>query len=316
MTLLGRLRRVEPKNLIMPALSLVAAYALIGMLADIDFVAVWEIAEDATWSWIFMGFVVGQLAFFPEATAMLFATGHDLPFKPLVVLQVSVKWIGLAVPSAVGRVTMNTLFLRKFGISPTIALTQGALDSIAGFAVEAMVLLVALIVSDFTLDLDTSEMNWPVIAAIVILLIAGSVAAVLGIKRIREMVVPALVDAWDLLWSILRDPRRASGLLASNLASRSLLGTTLWLVLHAIGTPLSWVAALVVSLATNLLAGLVPIPGGIGVAEAVLTSFLIFFGLSAEEAFAAAVIFRIATFYIPAAEGLVAMKWLEKKGHL
>lgn len=36
----------------------------------------------------------------------------------------------------------------------------------------------------------------------------------------------------------------------------------------------------------------------------------------AEEAFAAAVIFRIATFYIPALEGFFAMKWLQKKGHL
>ncbi len=81
-------------------------------------------------------------------------------------------------------------------------------------------------------------------------------------------------------------------------------------------TPLPFVAALVATLATNLLAGLVPIPGGIGVAEAVLTSFLIVFGLPPEEAFAAAVIFRIATFYIPAAEGFFAMKWLEKNGHL
>ena len=74
--------------------------------------------------------------------------------------------------------------------------------------------------------------------------------------------------------------------------------------------------ALVATLATNLLAGLVPIPGGIGVAEAVLTSFLIVLGLSPEAAFAAAVIFRIATFYIPAGEGFFAMKWLEKNGHL
>lgn len=80
-------------------------------------------------------------------------------------------------------------------------------------------------------------------------------------------------------------------------------------------TPLSFVAALIATLATNLLAGLVPIPGGIGIAEAVLTSFLIVLGLSPEEAFAAAVIFRIATFYIPAAEGFIAMKWLETHGH-
>jgi len=312
----GKLRRVEWKSLIMPALSLVAAYALIGMLTDIDFVAVWDVVEGATWAWILLGFVVGQMAFIPEATGMLFATGYDLPLKPLVILQVSVKWIGLAVPSAAGRVAMNTLFLRKFGVSPTIALTQGALDGLAGFVVEAGVLLVALVASDLSFDLDTKDINLQMILLILGLLIAGSVVAVLRVKRLRELVVPALKDAWGLLWNILKDPKRTFGLLGSNLASRAVLATTLWFILHAIGTPLPFVVALVATLATNLLAGLVPIPGGIGVAEAVLTSFLIVFGLSPEVAFAAAVIFRIATFYIPAAEGLVAMKWLESNGHL
>lgn len=312
----GKLRRVEPKNLIMPGLSLVAAYVLIGMLADIDFAAVWEVAEDARWVWILVGFVVGQLVFVPEAAGMLFATGYDLPMKPLTILQVSVKWIGLAVPSAAGRVTMNTLFLRKFGVSPTIALTQGALDGLAGFAVEAGVLFTALIASDLSLHLDTTEVNWPLILLIVVVLIVSTVVAVLRINKLRKMIVPPLTDAWRLLWGILKDPKRTFGLLGSNLAARAVLATTLWFILHAIGAPLPFVAALVATLATNLLAGLVPIPGGIGVAEAVLTSFLIIFGLSPEEAFAAAVIFRIATFYIPAAEGFVAMKWLEKNGHL
>ena len=312
----GKLRRVEWKSLIMPALSLVAAYALIGMLTDIDFAAVWDVVEGATWAWILLGFFIGQTAFIPEATGMLFATGYDLPLRPLVILQVSVKWIGLAVPSAAGRIAMNTLFLRKFGVSPTIALTQGALDGLAGFVVEAGVLLVALVASDLSLDLDTKDVNWSMILLIVGLLIAGSVAAVLRIKRLRELVMPVLKDAWGLLWSILKDPKRTFGLLGSNLASRALLAGTLWFILHAIGAPLSFVAALVATLATNLLAGLVPIPGGIGVAEAVLTSFLIVFGLSPEAAFAAAVIFRIATFYIPAGEGFFAMKWLETNGHL
>lgn len=312
----GKLRRVEWKNLIMPALSLVAAYALIGMLTDIDFVAVWEVVEDATWAWIIVGFFVGQMAFVPEATGMLFATGYDLPLRPLVILQVSVKWIGLAIPSAAGRVTMNTLFLRKFGVSPTIALTQGALDGLAGFVVEAGVLLIAFVASDLSLDLDTKDINWQLFLLIVVLLIIGSAVAVLRVKRLRDLVVPALTEAWGLLWSILKDPKRTIGLLGSNFAARAILALTLWFILHAIGAPLSFVAALVATLATNLLAGLVPIPGGIGVAEAVLTSFLIVFGLSPEEAFATAVIFRIATFYIPAAEGFVAMKWLEKNGHL
>ena len=46
-------------------------------------------------------------------------------------------------------------------------------------------------------------------------------------------------------------------------------------------------------------------------AWSVLTSFLVLAGLGENEAFAAAVVFRIATFYIPAGEGFFATKWLE-----
>jgi uncharacterized membrane protein YbhN (UPF0104 family) len=247
---------------------------------------------------------------------MLYATGYPLPLKPLVVLQLSVNWIGLAVPSAAGRVTMNTLFLRKFGVPTTIALTQGAIDGVAGFMVEAGILLVAFIASDLTLDLDTDEINWQAILLIVAILIVGSVIAVLRVQRLRDMILPPLKDAWSNLRGVVKDPKRTLGLLGSNLAARIVLAITLWSILQAIGTPLPLVTCLVVTVATNLLAGLVPIPGGIGVAEAVLTSFLTIAGLGADEAFAAAVVFRIATFYLPAAGGFFAMKWLETNEYL
>lgn len=312
----ARLRRVRVQDLIMPLLSLVAASALLGMLSDIDFAAVWDVAQDASWAWIVVGFGIGHAVFFPDATGMLYATGYPLPLKPLVVLQISARWIGLAVPSAAGRVAMNTMFLRKYGVEPALALTQGVLDGLAGFVTEAGILLIALISSDLTLDLGTADINWPLLLAIVGILILAAVIAVFRIERLRESVLPALHKAWDMLWGLLRDPGRTFGLLGSNFASRVVLAVTLWCVLRAIGTPLPLVTALVVTVATNLLAGLVPIPGGIGVAEAVLTSFLTVAGLGAEEAFTAAVIFRIATFYIPAGEGFFAMRWLEKTGHL
>ena len=312
----AKLRRVRWQDLITPALSLIAAYALIGMLSDIDFEAVWEVVRDAEWFLIVIGFLIGQLVFIPEATGMLFATGYPLPMRPLTVLQLSVKWIGLAIPSAAGRITMNTLFLRKYGVSPTVALTQGAIDGVSGFVVEAMILVIAFIASPISLDLDTSEIRWGLILLIVVLLIVGTVVAILRVARLREKVLPVVGEAWGLLRDVLKDPKRGLGLLASNLASRLVLAIVLWFVLQAIDAPLPLLMCLVVTVATNLLAGLVPIPGGIGVAEAVLTSFLVLAGLPSEEAFAGAVVFRIATFYIPAGEGFFAMRWLQTGGYL
>ena len=309
----AKIRRVRPADLVMPALSLIAAYALIGLLADIDFVAVWDVVRDATWALIIIGFFFGQIAFFFEASGMLFATGYPLPMKPLVVLQLAVKWIGLAIPSAAGRITMNTLFLRKYGVPPTIAVTQGAIDGLSGFVVEAMILVIAFIASDISLgiNVDVDDVPWGVILLLLISIVVGVVLIVWRIARFREVVMPIVKDAWGSLAGVLTSPKRSFGLLGSNLSSRIILSIVLFLILQAIGEPLPLVTCLVVTVATNLLAGLVPIPGGIGVAEAVLTSFLVLAGLDQDSAFAAAVVFRIATFYIPAGEGFFATKWLE-----
>ncbi len=312
----AKLRRVRPKDLAMPALSLIAISALLGMLADIDFAAVWEIVRDATWILIIIGFFVGQITFLFEGFGMLFATGYDLPMKPLVVLQLAVKWIGLAVPSAAGRVTMNTLFLRKYGVPPTIAVTQGAIDGLAGFVVEAGILLVAFIAADISLDLDTSDVAWGLILGIILLAVAGTVAAILLIQRLHDAVVPIVVEAWGSLSDVLATPKRLFGMLGANLVSRVILSIALWFILQAIGVPLPLVTCLIVTVATNLLAGLVPIPGGIGVAEAAMTAFLGLAGLDSDTAFAAAVVFRVATFYLPAAEGYFATNWLKEREYI
>jgi hypothetical protein len=52
---------------------------------------------------------------------------------------------------------------------------------------------------------------------------------------------------------------------------------------------------LVVTIATNLLVGLVPIPGGFGIAEAVMISWLVLVGVPEEAAFAATIVYRLWT---------------------
>jgi uncharacterized protein (TIRG00374 family) len=60
------------------------------------------------------------------------------------------------------------------------------------------------------------------------------------------------------------------------------------------------------------LAGLIPIPGGIGVTEGGLTYGLVAAGMDQEAAFAAVILYRIATFYVPPTWGYFALRWLER----
>ncbi|MDX2344574.1 MAG: lysylphosphatidylglycerol synthase transmembrane domain-containing protein [Acidimicrobiia bacterium] len=311
----AKLRRVSVGSLLMAVVMLVAANALISQLAGIDFAAVWSIVKDASPVGLVLAFVVAQSSFVPEATGMIAAVGRPIPLQPIVILQFAARFIGLAIPSAAGRVAMNSAFLVKFGVSTTTAVVQGAIDGVSGFAVEVGILLLALVLSDGSYALG-SDTDWQAILLIAIGVVVVGVVVLFLVERLRRLILPVLKEALESVASVFREPRRAITLLASNFLSRLALAVVLWLILRSIGVEMSVAVVLTVTIATNLLAGLVPIPGGIGVAEAVMISWLVLVGVPEAPAFAATVVYRLCTFYIPAVEGFFALRWLEQRDYL
>ncbi len=71
-----------------------------------------------------------------------------------------------------------------------------------------------------------------------------------------------------------------------------------------------------INISVSLLAGVLPIPGGIGVVEGGLTFGLVRAGMPEETALAAVLMYRLSTFYLPPIWGFFALKWLEKNKHL
>jgi uncharacterized protein (TIRG00374 family) len=65
-----------------------------------------------------------------------------------------------------------------------------------------------------------------------------------------------------------------------------------------------------------LLAGIMPFPGGVGVAEGGLTFGLVQTGIPEEIAFAIALMYRMASFYLPPIWGWFAFRWLQRNKHL
>ena len=59
-----------------------------------------------------------------------------------------------------------------------------------------------------------------------------------------------------------------------------------------------------------MLSSLIPVPGGIGAAEASLSAGLIAMGVDEPTAFAIALTQRLCTFYLPPIWGFVSLRWL------
>jgi uncharacterized membrane protein YbhN (UPF0104 family) len=311
-----QLRRVSGRSLISTGFTLLAAYFLITQLAGIDFVAVWDVARDAQWALVGVAFLVGQLVYFPQATAMLAAVGYPIPLKPVVVLQSATMFISLAVPSSAGRIAATAAFLKKYGMSYTVSLVQGSIDTLAGLLVEVTVLGLAFLFGGLSLDLEPREVRWGLVILIIAVLALVVVYLVRHVKKLHDWVMPILGSAWSALAGVLKNPKRTIVLLASEVGSRVVLGISLWLILRSLDVSLSLFDATTTVIAAGLLGGLIPVPGGVGVTEAVLTGFLVMFGVDQTTAFAAAVIYRFATFYIPSGGGYFSTRWLGSNGYI
>lgn len=312
------LRRVTLKSLIGVGLLLLIGSALIPLFTSVDYAEIWSVLQSADWLLLVVGLIVGHLQFFPQATATMFAVPAVLPFWPLMVLQTASQFISLAIPSAAGRVAMNAAFLHRFGVSVTVAVAQGAIDGFSGFLVQVAIMVIVLLTGDVDLgfDIDTSEVPWLLILGVVALVVVVLVVVVLKVETLRSRIVPIVSQAWGALMVVLRQPSRAIGLLGSNFVYWNLLGLTLWILLGAVGVELSYGSALFVAAGTSLLAGFMPIPGGVGVAEATMTALLVTFGVDEPAAFAVTAVYRLITFYLPALEGLFGSRWLERHDYI
>ena len=312
------LRRVSPRTLAFAVLGIAAALTIVPMLGGIDLASVATELSDATWSWLLLAWVIGQAVFVTEATSMSFANTSSVPFRPLVVLQISAKFIGVATPGVTGTVAANAAFLSRFGVSRAASLTQATMDSVAGILVEVVVLALAFTFSDLDLGVDLAGTDLS-IGRLGLFLVAVVVVAALVVARVpklRAPVVGVVSTMWEAARGVVADPVRALGLLGGNLATRLVRALVLWFALIALGQPLGLAVVLVVVIATGLLQAVVPVPGGIGVSEAVMTGFLVALGVPEAAAFTATVAYRFVVFYLPIAQGAVAMVWLTRHDYL
>jgi glycosyltransferase 2 family protein len=211
---------------------------------------------------------------------------------------------------------MNVRFLQRMGASSGEAVAAGAVDDVSETVVQVLIVLLTL---PFV-EVDTSQVKLEapdgrLIAAIVVALVAV-VAAALAVPSLRAKVVPTVRSALSSLWVVARTRRKRLELFGGNLASELLFALALGAVCRAYGVDLTLVELLLVNTAASAFAGLMPVPGGVGAAEAGLTAGLVALGIEESTAFAVAFTHRLCTYYLPPIWGYLSLQWLRRKAYI
>ncbi len=318
---LVRLRRVTIKSILSIAVVAVAAFLLTKSLANVGLDTLLDELSMAAWGWVLVALIVAQCARIFTAIGTTGATSHPLRLGPTVVLEFAITFVNLVIPSTAARIATKMRYFQKAGMTLTSATAMGAIDSIAGFSVQIVILAAAFFLGfggisfDFNLDTSSVQHLAILVGAIGGVLLVGGVLAVLFVPRVHDKVVPILGQFKQAL-SVVRSPDRLLRLFGGNLVAEIVFASVLGLCLHAYGASAPLASLLVINVGVALLAGLIPSPGGIGVSEAGLTAGLVAIGVPEATAFAAAMTTRLCTFYLPPIWGYASMRWLRQNQYL
>jgi uncharacterized membrane protein YbhN (UPF0104 family) len=315
---LVKLQRVTARSFLNLALFAFAAYTLIGMLGDIDFGSFFRALRDANWWWLAAALLVGQTPRVANAFSAMGSLEQPLPLGPTTQLQFASCYVNLAVPSSAGRIAITTRFYQRFGVPPAAALSAGVIDSVSELLVQLALFLSILFISDVDLGLSVSQEKLSGLATtalIVIGLLVVIVAVCLLVPKIRVRVFETARQVRDAL-RVLRSPTKLMQLFGGNLLSQLLFAVTLSMCVRAFGMYVPLSELILINSVVTLFAGLLPVPGGVGVSEAGLSLGLTRVGVPSSLAFAIALAYRFVVFYLPPLWGFLSLRWLTQRRYL
>ena len=316
-----QLTRVTWKSVLMLVFIGFAAYTLIGGLAEVGFDTVIDTLADARWSLIVLGLVLAAATNYTDAVAVAAVSPKPVPVGVTTVEQFAIGFVNIAVPSAAGRVATNARYFQKFGISAVTSTTTGAITGLIGFVAQAILVVLTILVGAGSIDLSEMQGGGGVIRLLVmaILIFVGALIVVALVPKLRHWawskVQKPLSQIGDA-FAMVKDPKTALTALGSSIGTEILYGAGFAMCVLAVGGSVSLGEAIFINVTVSLFAGLMPIPGGVGVSEAGMTAGLTAVGVPSDIAVSAVLIYRLVSYYLPPLWGYVSLRWLTKHDYL
>ncbi|MCB9371703.1 MAG: flippase-like domain-containing protein [Microthrixaceae bacterium] len=311
---LQELRRVKPQNLFMAVATLFAVVYLLGQISELGDLG--SAFADASWGWVVLAFCFSLVPRLAGSTSLMAASPLKLQLGPTVQLQYATAFTTLATPGGYGASVMNIRYLQRRGMDVTSAVGPSLLVSWSGSLVQGALFLIALVVSGQSFD-ATSTLSANARTILLAVIALGVAVGVLWrLPKLRNLVVPPLQRIWATFREVFAHPRRASVLLGSAAASSLGFALCLGACLHAYGGSLSLANLVVVNIGASTLSSVVPVPGGMGVAEAAMVAGLTALGVPTDVAVPAVITHRILTFWLPPPIGWFTTRSLLDRGYL
>ncbi|GGM08475.1 lysylphosphatidylglycerol synthase transmembrane domain-containing protein [Nakamurella endophytica] len=310
-----RLERLRPRTVVSVVGGTVAAYVLATQLSHVNLA---QVFAHARLGWLGAAVLASAVTYVGAALALHAFVLVRLPLGRTTLVQLASSFLALVTPPTVGHVGLNIRYLQRSGVPAATAAADVAVKEAVTVAVTVPVLLVCGWLSGVSGSRLSLLPSGDVLVVLAATAAAVAVVAVLpptrrlAWRRLQPLVrqtVPQLVAA-------LSSPRRlvlaVTGVLVLDAGYVLALGASL----RAFSAELPITVLVVVYLAASAIGSAAPTPGGLGAVEAALVGGLTATGIPVAIAIPAVLVFRAATFWLPAPLGWGAFVLLQRRGRI
>jgi uncharacterized membrane protein YbhN (UPF0104 family) len=281
------------------------------------------------WQYVVLVLALAALHYMATAVAARSVAGIPLPVGETLLVQLAAAAANRLTPGGIGAAAVTVRYFTRRGLRITAALGAVAALNVIG-AVADLIVLSMLVLGGRWLGLSGGPQEIKLLATHVTHLLAplGSPWLWFTVTAVATGLVLLWIRSggaghtrrgrqfWTPIGRLLRSPSSLVTVLLASGATTLILGFAFIASTAMIPGPRphTSLGALLVGFMIGAAAGsAVPVPAGVGSTEAALVSILIQVQVPTRYAVEEVLIFRILTFWLPAALGLLAMRQLRRR---
>lgn len=270
-----------------------------------------QVIKTLSIGWLILGLLTFLTSYIFSALVYQFLSPKKLSLKNNTFVQLATAFTNRLLPSGIGGISTNSLFLIRSGYKRPAAVSLALANNLVGFMAFCLVLILSGTLSPrFLADIfeDLSEYY---------LWILGGLAAIallsLFYTKVRQALKNNIRQSVDVLSGIVGAPHRfVLALLSSSFITICYSGA-LYCCLRAAGISLPINELMLVFAASAVAVTVSPTPNGLGAAEVSTLAALERLSIASSPALAAVIAFRLISFWIPILPGYIFFRYAVAK---
>lgn len=298
------------RHLLLLAALVIAIYVLVPQLGD--FRSSWRLLMHPKTGYTFAAVALTFLTFAAGSGTYHFLSFGRLKYFRTVAVQLAATFVNRLLPAGIGALGANYLYLRHERFSAGRAGSIVAANNLLGMIGHT--LLVALILGTSNQTLTPKGWHGPkpelLVRLAILVIIVALTAAFLGRRRLSRI----SADLRKQLYDYARQPWVLLLALITSLTLTLCNVLCLYCCTAALGLSLPFASILLVFTFGLGTGSVVPTPGGLGGFEAGLTAGLVAYGIDPAQALAAALFYRLVSYWLPLIAGAGAFVICQRRG--